>query len=162
MTSTTTTRPTIAGRAAAERLLGVIDQKSLSVADAAVTAGLPVAEVEGLLHLRPSRLSAETAARLAAALRVTLPAGPACPAWCTSRHHDREAADPLLSCYFHDRTVADVGALFTVRVVSFEDFVPDATPAPVVVSLDTKPSLTPAEARALAAALVEAAALAEG
>lgn len=93
---------------------------------------------------------------------ITARSAPTCPTWCESRHHKREAADPLLSWFLHDRTVAKVARLFTVRVASIEDFDPAATPEPVVVSLDTKPNLTPAEARALAAALVEAATLAEG
>lgn len=161
---TTTTRPTISGRAAAERLLAAIDEKALSVADAAMTAGLPVAEVEGLLHLRPSRLSAETAARLAAALRVTLPAGHACPAWCQVSDADHAIEGARLPWFMHHRQVART----TRAVVDLaqsqcvdEDAASEAVRV-IHLTLSAGPLLTPSEARTLAAALVEAAALAEG
>lgn len=83
--STNTNTPTrpLHGRAAAERLLQAIDHRSLSVADAAQSAGLPVAEVSSVLHDHPSRLTADMAQRLADALGVSLAP---CPSWCTFEH----------------------------------------------------------------------------
>lgn len=60
------------GRALAEQVLQVIDDKGLSVADVAQSAGLPVAEVWDVLHDHPERLTLRTALLLADALRVPL------------------------------------------------------------------------------------------
>lgn len=168
---TTTTRPTIRGRAAAERLLQAIDDAALSVADAAVTAGLPVDQIEGLLHQHPDRLGAETAAQLADALGVTLPPtrGRAHPSWCRGNDHPHECQpfDAGGADEFHVHRATLFGTSMqdesgSVSVELIESATGKFTPyARVIAFADADTGMTPARARVFAQAIAEAAAIAE-
>lgn len=63
---------TVPGRALAEQVLQAIDDRGLSVADVAASAGLPVAEVERVLHREPGRLTVPEALAIADALGMPL------------------------------------------------------------------------------------------
>lgn len=79
-----------------------------------------------------------------------------CPAWCTARH-DRDLADPTLTgTLLHDTTAGVVGHV-TVDVTAT-----DTRPAGVDVDVrHASTTLTPYQARALAAVLTTAATIAD-
>lgn len=89
---------------------------------------------------------------------------PSCPSWCTEQaEHAEEAAEPRGEAYVHRAHVSADGAPFVVDVVAWQWFDRDAVePARVLTWTQTRDDMTPADARAYAAALMAAAELAGG